>query len=271
MRHFRATYITRKENTTLRVIYVAFVIPLTERRKQNFYTDKVENQSLYAEESREQKAHQYQTVIRWITLGQYEDMETGLYYNWFRYYSPSDGCYIQTDPIGLAGGNPTLYGYVSDVNKFVDPLGLLPLTNPINQGHHMVPHSLATYLGIVPYNSQTGVPGLYFSGTQWSASGGLNHSAMHGYNGIGANTKPVLTQKEFVNSGMTSEQWLKSLEEHYNNPQIQHIKGDLYIINSDGTKGNLLKENVTPSEAWNETKKWAENQKGQAVEKICRR
>ena len=43
--------------------------------------------------------------------GQYEDAETGLYYNRFRYYDPSSDNYISQDPIGLAGGNPTLYGY----------------------------------------------------------------------------------------------------------------------------------------------------------------
>ena len=42
--------------------------------------------------------------------GQYEDQETGLYYNRYRYYSPDEGMYISQDPIGLAGGNPTLYG-----------------------------------------------------------------------------------------------------------------------------------------------------------------
>ena len=31
--------------------------------------------------------------------GQYEDEETGLYYNRFRYYSPEEGCYTQQDPI----------------------------------------------------------------------------------------------------------------------------------------------------------------------------
>ena len=56
--------------------------------------------------------------------GQYEDSETGLYYNRFRYYSPDEGMYISQDPIGLAGGNPTLYGYVSDTNMWVDILGL---------------------------------------------------------------------------------------------------------------------------------------------------
>jgi len=56
--------------------------------------------------------------------GQYEDEETGLCYNRFRYYSPEDGCYTQQDPIGLAGGNPTLYGYVKDTNILLDIFGL---------------------------------------------------------------------------------------------------------------------------------------------------
>ena len=56
--------------------------------------------------------------------GQYEDEETGLYYNRFWYYSPEEGCYTQQDPIGLAGGNPTLYGYVCDTNIELDLLGL---------------------------------------------------------------------------------------------------------------------------------------------------
>ena len=55
--------------------------------------------------------------------GQYEDEETGLYYNRFRYYSPDEGMYISQDPIGLAGGNK-LYAYVSDVNVLIDLWGL---------------------------------------------------------------------------------------------------------------------------------------------------
>jgi len=31
---------------------------------------------------------------------------------------------LSQDPIGLAGNNPTLYGYVKDVNSWVDTLGL---------------------------------------------------------------------------------------------------------------------------------------------------
>jgi RHS repeat-associated protein len=56
--------------------------------------------------------------------GQYEDEETGLYYNRFRYYAPEEGMYVSQDPIRLKGSNPNLYGYVSDSNIWMDLLGL---------------------------------------------------------------------------------------------------------------------------------------------------
>jgi RHS repeat-associated protein len=55
--------------------------------------------------------------------GQYEDAESGLYYNRFRYYDCGTGQYISADPLGLAGGiNP--YGYVPNPLGCIDPLGL---------------------------------------------------------------------------------------------------------------------------------------------------
>ena len=62
--------------------------------------------------------------VPFLYQGQYYDFETNLAYNRFRYYSPETGAYISQDPIGLAGGNPTLYGYVFDPNSWIDPLGL---------------------------------------------------------------------------------------------------------------------------------------------------
>ncbi|WP_430931177.1 DUF6531 domain-containing protein [Saccharicrinis sp. 156] len=56
--------------------------------------------------------------------GQYEDVETGLYYNRFRYYDPQSGGYVSQDPIGLLAQNLNLYSYVPDVNYFIDIFGL---------------------------------------------------------------------------------------------------------------------------------------------------
>ncbi|UOQ55559.1 RHS repeat-associated core domain-containing protein [Hymenobacter sp. 5116S-27] len=55
--------------------------------------------------------------------GQYEDTETGLYYNRFRYFDPEVGLYISQDPIGLADVE-ALHGYVADPLTQLDVLGL---------------------------------------------------------------------------------------------------------------------------------------------------
>lgn len=55
--------------------------------------------------------------------GQYEDRETGLYYNRFRYYDSSNGNYISQDPIRLRGGL-NIYNYVHDSNLWIDIFGL---------------------------------------------------------------------------------------------------------------------------------------------------
>jgi RHS repeat-associated protein len=77
--------------------------------------------------------------------GQYYDQETGLYYNFNRYYDPRTGRYITPDPIGftnnilvkiftlmnyryLPGGDMNLYGYVlNNPIDNIDPFGLLTL------------------------------------------------------------------------------------------------------------------------------------------------
>ncbi|MGI4887026.1 MAG: RHS repeat-associated core domain-containing protein [Janthinobacterium lividum] len=63
--------------------------------------------------------------------GQYEDVETGLYYNRFRYYDPQIGQYISQDPIRLRGGM-SFYAYVPDPLHLIDPLGLVPTYGPLD-------------------------------------------------------------------------------------------------------------------------------------------
>jgi hypothetical protein len=83
---------------------------------------------IYGRVKREIKASSLGEDVRpfipFLYQGQYYDFETKLAYNRFRYYSPETGAYISQDPIGLAGGNPTLYGYVGDSNLEIDIFGL---------------------------------------------------------------------------------------------------------------------------------------------------
>lgn len=68
--------------------------------------------------------------------GQYEDIETGLYYNRFRYYDPETGDYISQDPIGIKGGH-RLYKYVGNTQHELDILGL----TVCKQGKATIHHS----------------------------------------------------------------------------------------------------------------------------------
>ena len=86
--------------------------------------NKVWEQELDIFGRKRRKGNNNSSFIPFKYQGQYEDVETGLYYNRFRYYEPNTGTYISQDPIGLAGNNPTLYGYVNDINTHLDVLGL---------------------------------------------------------------------------------------------------------------------------------------------------
>nr|EKV7398606.1 RHS repeat protein [Escherichia coli] len=58
-----------------------------------------------------------------LYAGQWQDAESGLCYNRFRYYESETGMYLVSDPLGLLGGEQT-YRYVPNPCGWVDPLGL---------------------------------------------------------------------------------------------------------------------------------------------------
>ena len=85
--------------------------------------NKVWEQELDIFGRKKRKGNNNSSFIPFKYQGQYEDIETGLYYNRFRYYDSCTGNYISQDPIGLAGGNPTLYAYVKATTCYLDIFG----------------------------------------------------------------------------------------------------------------------------------------------------
>ncbi|ACU63822.1 DUF6531 domain-containing protein [Chitinophaga pinensis] len=80
--------------------------------------------------------------------GQYEDVETGLYYNRYRYYSPDEGIYISQDPLAPLAGL-RFYSYVTDPNAWVDLLGLVagPAGLPDSPGIYILTNGKQSYVG----------------------------------------------------------------------------------------------------------------------------
>jgi RHS repeat-associated protein len=65
--------------------------------------------------------------------GQYYDSETGLHYNYFRYYNPQIGRYVTPDPIGLRGGINIFRYAANNPIRYIDPSGLQSLVTDITQ------------------------------------------------------------------------------------------------------------------------------------------
>ncbi|HEY3869983.1 MAG TPA: RHS repeat-associated core domain-containing protein [Actinocrinis sp.] len=115
--------------------------------------------------------------------GQYHDPETGLDYNFQRYYDPATGRYTAPDPLGL-DPVPNQHAYVDNPLAWLDPLGLAPAPRPtppdfivsssgdvapvtqpsfIDYNHVQFPVPEGAY-GPFPVNSGRGVQYLHGSG-----------------------------------------------------------------------------------------------------------
>ena len=81
--------------------------------------------------------------------GQWEDAETGLYYNRFRYCDVSTGQFMSADPVGLVGGHRP-NAYVSTPTTIIDPKGLTPLDAPGYSLYHIIDDATGNvaYVGI---------------------------------------------------------------------------------------------------------------------------
>nr|WP_281639008.1 RHS repeat-associated core domain-containing protein [Capnocytophaga sputigena] len=137
---------------------------------------------IYGRVKREIKASSLGDDVRpfipFLYQGQYYDFETKLAYNRYRYYSPETGAYISQDPIGLAGGNPTLYGYVKDSNWWVDRFGLHEAIAILNGNVVLTPQG----------------------GYSWYSTKGSSDAPSNGYGAIGHSEAKILEYLETTKS-----------------------------------------------------------------------
>ena len=99
--------------------------------------------------------------------GQYHDTESGLHYNYHRYYDPLTGRYLTPDPIGPSAAATNLYTYVrNNPVNLIDPLGLYDLRPQACAGNA---NQIRQAMGNILSRATSGTFSL-FSGTGQNAS-----------------------------------------------------------------------------------------------------
>lgn len=160
--------------------------------------------------------------------GQYEDAETGLYYNRCRYYSPDEGVYISQDPIRLEGG-PILYGYVPDINAWVDPMGLNNVSTGEGRDH-------VTYRGVKDGKPYTG-----YASAPSSENLTPDQIVSRRYNGnfddFGGQPPTVV----YDGSGKSGKNTARGLEQHYYEQDVK-AHGKENVANRQNPVGETNKK-----------------------------
>lgn len=135
--------------------------------------------------------------------GQYFDEETGLHYNWNRYYEPETGRYVSVDPIGFAAGDQNLYRYSgNNVLNIADPNGefwWVPVIGALSGG---VANAWSNYDA---YHSGKIDGGKYWGSVAYGAIFGGFSAIMPGYGSailVGAGTSGV---NSFLNQKIVCE------------------------------------------------------------------
>ncbi|NTS43889.1 RHS domain-containing protein [Flavisolibacter sp. BT320] len=154
--------------------------------------------------------------------GQYEDVETGLYYNRFRYYSIHEGFYLSQDPIRYKSGELGFYNYVRDSNIWVDFLGLNAenVTTPIGQlrdegrkdAHHVIQD--AAVRDLPGYDTEK-APGVQLSGPS-TQQGSPHYNATQAQRGAGGGTYAAerrIAYRALRKAGLSKEQARQAIHE----------------------------------------------------------
>lgn len=103
--------------------------------------------------------------------GQYEDQETGLFYNRYRYYDPDASRYLNQDPAGLSGGM-NLYSYAPNPTMWIDPLGLQKKCGTCCLGGRFSSADSAARAALIRYNSKSIRDNLEYGGLIYKGKNG---------------------------------------------------------------------------------------------------
>ncbi|MFE4856895.1 RHS repeat-associated core domain-containing protein [Streptomyces sp. NPDC056670] len=117
--------------------------------------------------------------------GQYFDAETGLHFNYYRYYDPEVARYITPDPLGLAP-SPNPNTYVHNPHSGVDPLGLAATHNPVHDTRREAFHEAMDMAG-VPRSAQPI--------RQWTVGGDVKRAGYPNY--VYKPFDPTITNEDY--------------------------------------------------------------------------